>query len=88
MGAGISEGALRGTHKPGGVPRDVGASCRLVAHWCSPLLCSQCQKFLNIPEKIILHFQGIWRTFIFRSIFYCTEKSENRRIIAFLLYLI
>jgi hypothetical protein len=88
MGAGISEGAPRGTHKPGGRAQGVGAPCRLVAHWCSPLMHTQCQKFLNIPEKIILNFQGILRTFIFRSFFYCTDKTENRRIIAFLLYLI
>ena len=45
----------------------------------APLLCSQCQIFSNIPEKIIFHFQGIWRTFIFGVFLYCTDNSENRQ---------
>ena len=45
--------------------------------WLPPL-CPQCQIFLNIPEKIIFQFQGIWRTFIFGVFFYCKDNSENR----------
>ena len=56
---------------------------------CLPLLlCSQCQIFSNIPEKIIFHFRGIWRTFIFGVFFYCTDNTENRQKILFFLYLI
>ena len=34
---------------------------------------------LNIPEKIIFHFRGIWRTFIFGVFLYCADNSENRQ---------
>ena len=46
----------------------------------APLMCSQCQIFSNILEKIIYHFQGIWRTFIFGVFLYCTDNLENRQI--------
>jgi hypothetical protein len=59
IGAGISEV----THKPA---RRTLWACGPLVH---PLSCVQCQKFLNIAEKIILNFQGIWRTFIFWSFF-------------------
>jgi hypothetical protein len=75
--AGISEWV------PVGPTSLLGAPCGLVAHRCTPLGCVQCQKFLNILEKIILNFQGILRTFIFRPFFYCTENSKNRIIMAF-----
>ena len=39
----------------------------------------QFQIFSNIPEKIILNWQGIWRTFIFGVFLYCTDNSENRQ---------
>ena len=44
----------------------------------APLLCSQCQIFSNISEKIIFKFQGIWRTFIFEVFLYCTDNLDNR----------
>ena len=60
-------------------PRGRGAPSTLVARWLPLLVCSQCQKFSNILEKIIFHFQGIWRTSIFGVFLYCTDKSENRQ---------
>ena len=69
-----------------GAPKVVVAPCAVVAKCWVPLVCSKCQKFLNILQKIILHFQGIWRTFIFRVFLYCTDKSENRKNILFVLY--
>ena len=80
--AGISGGESPWAHEAGGAPSTLVARCLL------PLLCFQCQIFSNIPEKIILNFQGIWRTFIFGVFFYCTDKSENRQAILFLLFLI
>ena len=79
----LSEGAPVGPTSSLGVPREVGAPCELVAHRGTPLGCVQCQKFLNIVEKIILNFQVILRTFISGTFFYCTDNSENRIIMAF-----
>jgi len=31
----------------------------------------------NIPEKIILNWQGIWRTFIFGVFLYCTDNQKT-----------
>ena len=59
VGAGISGGEPPWAHEAGGAPWTVVARCEL------PLLCSQCQIFSNIPEKIILNLQGTWRSFIF-----------------------
>ena len=69
MGARMSGGGAHGPHKLGRRGQGVGASPGLVAPWCIPVTSYLSQKFLNIPEKIILEFQGIWRTFIFRSFF-------------------
>ena len=80
VGAGISGGgASMGPLGRGVRPVEVGALWTLVARCQLPLLCSKCQIFSNIPEKIILNWQGIWRTFIFRVFLYCTDKSENRQ---------
>ena len=82
MGAGISGGEPPWAHEAGGAPWTLVARCLL------PLLCSQCQIFSNIPEKIIFQFQGIWRTFIFVVFLYCTDNSENRQKNTDLLYFI
>ena len=63
--AGISGGDPRGVHEAGGAPRGFGVPSTLVGTWLLPLLCSECQIFSNILEKIIFNFQSIWRTFIF-----------------------
>ena len=73
VGAGISGGGPPWAHEAGGAPSTLVARCLPL------LLRSQCQKFSNIPEKIIFHFQGIWRTFIFGVFLYYTDKSENRQ---------
>ena len=43
-------------------------------------------KFSNIPEKIILNWHGILRTFIIGIFLYCTNKSGNRQKNTILLY--
>ena len=78
MGARMSGGGARGTHKPGRHGQGVPAPPGLVAHWCNPLTISSSQYFSEIPEKIILDFHGIRRTFIFGVLFYGTLKAENR----------
>ena len=60
-----------------GAARGVPAPPGLVAHWCSPQTSSSSQYFSKIPEKIILDFQGIRRTFIFGVLFYGTLKQKT-----------
>ena len=79
MGARISGGGTRRPPKPGRRGEGVPAPPGLVAHWCSPLTSSSSEYFSKIPEKIILDFQDIRRTFIFGVLFYGTLKAENRK---------
>ena len=60
-------------------PRGRGGALDPCGQVPAPLLCSQCQIFSNIPEKVIFKFQGIWRTFIFEVFLYCTDKLENKQ---------
>ena len=79
--AGISGGEPPWAHEAGGAPWTLVARCLL------PQLYSQCQIFSNIPEKIIFHFQGIWRTFIFGVFLYCTDDQiTDRKIFIFILF--
>ena len=73
VGAGISGGGPPWAHEAGGAPWTLVARCLL------PLLYSQCQIFSNIPEKIILNLQGIWRTFIFGVYFIAWIIQETDR---------
>ena len=81
VGARRSGGGPPWAHEAGGAPST------LVGRWLTPLLCSLCQIFSNILEKVIFKFQGIWRTFIFRVFLYCTDNSDNRHKILILFYL-
>ena len=89
VGAGISGGEPPGAHEAGGVPRGVGAPWTLVARCWLPLMCSQCQIFSNIPEKIIFHFWCIWRTFIF-GVFFIARiiQKTDRKIVFFALFIL
>ena len=82
--AGISGGGPPGAHEAGGVPRGVAAPWTLVARCLLPLMCSQCQIFSNIPEQIILNWQGIWRTFIFGVFFisWIIQKTDKKYFFA------
>ena len=88
VGAEISGGEPPWAHEAGGTPRGVGAPWTLVPRCLLPLLCSQCQIFSNIPKKIMLNWQGIWRTFIFGVLFIAWIIQKTDRKILFLLYLI
>ena len=87
MDAGISEGA-RGTHKPPG--RVLGGGRTSWA--CGPLV--QPPGLFSVPNilkysiKNHTKFSGHLENFYFQVIFCCTDNSENRSIIVFLLYLI
>ena len=78
--AGISGGEPPWAHEAGGAPRGVGAPWTLVARCLLPLVCYQCQIFSNILEKIIFHFRGIWRTFIFGVFFIAQiiQKTDRK----------
>ena len=80
--AGISGGEPPWAHEAGARPGG-GHALDPRGQVLAPLMCSQCQIFSNIPEKIVFQFQGIWRTFIFGVFFYCTDNSENRQKILF-----
>ena len=88
VGAGISGGGPSWAHEAGGAPCRGGRALDPRGQVVAPLLCSQFQIFSNIPENIILNWQGIWRTFIFGVFLYCTDNSDNRQKILFLFYLI
>jgi hypothetical protein len=88
MGAGVSEGEPRGTHKAGGRSQGVGRAL----HPCGPLVnppgaCSV-PEILKYSIKNHTKFSGHLENFYFWDIFYCTDNSENRQKILFLLYLI
>ena len=76
----ISGGEPPWAHEAGGAPRGVGAPWTLVARCLLPLVCSQCQIFSNILEKIIFNFQGMWRTFIFGVFFiaWIIQKTDRK----------
>ena len=69
-----------------GAPQGVGAPWTLMARWWLPLLCSRCQIFSNILEKIIFHFRGIWRTFIFGVFFIARiiQKTDRKYYFCFI----
>ena len=69
VGAGISGGEPPWAQEAGGVPCRGGRALDPRGQVLVPLLCSQCLKSSNIPEKIILNLQGIWSTFIFGLFF-------------------
>ena len=76
MGVGMSGGGPCGPHKLGSRHQGAAAT-RLVAHWCGPQASSESQYFSNIPEKIILDFHSVRRTFIFGVFFYGTLKQKT-----------
>ncbi len=78
MGARMSGGVHVGPTSQVGAARGVPAPPGLVAHSCSLLTSSPSQNFSKIPEKIILDFQDVRRTFIFGVLFYGMLKAENR----------
>ena len=55
--------------------------------WCAQVGCAHlvhlplmfiAPKILKYPEKTVLNFQGILRSFIFGHFFYCTGNSADR----------
>ena len=77
MGARMSGGVHVGPTSQVGATRGVLAPPGLVARSCSPQTSSSSQYFSKIPEKIILDFQDVRRTFIFGVLFYRMLKQKT-----------
>ena len=87
VGAGISGGGPPGAHETGGAPRGGGRALHSRGLVLSPPVVISVPKILKYSIKNHTKFAGHLEHFYFRDIFYCTDNSENRRIILFLLYL-
>ena len=88
VGAGINGGGHRGPTRQGGGPSKSARALDPRGQVPVPPNVFSVPKILKYSIKIILNLQGIWSTFIFGIFFYCTDNSENRHIILFLLYLL
>ena len=86
VGAGISGGGPPGAHETGARPIGAGA---LHSHGLvlAPPAVFSVPKILKYFIKNHTKFAGHLEHFYFWTIFYCTDNSENRWIILFLLYL-
>ena len=85
--AGISGGGPRGVHEAGGAPRGGGRTLDPCGQVLAPLAVFLVPNILKYSRKNHTKFAGHLEHFHFRTIFQCTDNSENRQIILFLLYL-
>ena len=79
VGAGISGGEPPWAHEAGGAPCRGGRALDPRGQVLAPPAVFSVPDILKYSKKIILNWQGIWRTFIFGVFLYCTDKSENRQ---------
>ena len=79
VGAGISGGGSPWAHEEGGTPCRGGRAVDPRGQVLAPPAVFSVPDILKYSKKIILHFHGIWRTFIFGVFLYFTDKSENRQ---------
>ena len=87
VGAGISGRGPPWAHEIGGTPRGCGCALHPRVQVLAPLVVFSLPKILKYTIKNHTKFAGHLEHFYFRDIFYCKDKSENRQIILFLLYL-
>ena len=85
VGAGISGGGPPGAHETGGAPPAVISVPKILV--LAPPAVISVPKILKYSIKNHTKFAGHLEHFYFWDIFYCTDNSENRQIILFLLYL-
>ena len=85
VGAGISGGEPPWAHEVGGAPRG-GRALDPRGQVLAPLAVFSVPDILKYSRKIIFHFQGIWRTFIFGVFLYCMNNQKTDKKILFLLY--
>ena len=87
MGAGISGGGTWGP-RGRGVPCEGGCAMDPRGQVLAPLVVFSVPYILKYSRKKSYLILGHLENFYFRGIFYCTDNSENRQKILFLLYLI
>ena len=81
MGARISGGDPRGVHEVGGRAQGGGRALHPHGHVVGPPGVFSVPIILKYSgKKIIFHFQGIWRTFIFGVFFIAriTQKTDRK----------
>ena len=78
MVAGITGGGPPGAHEAGGAPGGGGRALDPRGQVLAPPAVFSVPDILKYSRKIILNWQGIWRTFIFGVFLHCTDNSENR----------
>ena len=78
VGAGISGGGHCGPTRQGARPGG-GRALDPRGQVLAPSTVFSVPNILKYSKKIIFHFQGIWRTFIFGVFLYCTDNPENRQ---------
>ena len=81
VGAGISGGGPPWAHETAGHALDPRGQVP------APPVVFSVPDILKYSRKNHTKFAGNLEHFYFRTIFYCTDNSENRRILLFLLYL-
>ena len=85
VGAGISGGEPPWANKAGGAPRG-GRALDPRGQVLAPPVVFSVPDILKYSRKIHISISGHLENFYFRGIFYCTDKSENKQKILFLLY--
>ena len=87
VSAGINGGEPSGAHEIGGAPRWGGRALHSRGLVLAPPEVILVPKILKYSIKNHTKVAGRMEHFYFRDIFYCTDNSENRLRILFLLYL-
>ena len=87
VGAGISGGGHQGPTRQGARPGGGRALDPRAQVLAPPGVFSVPDVLKYSRKKNHISISGHLENFYFRGIFYCTDNSENRRIILFLLYL-
>ena len=85
--AGISGGEPPWAHEARGVPRVGGRALDPRGQVPAPPAVFSVPNILKYSRKKHISISGHLGNFYFWGIFYCTDNSENRQIILFLLYL-
>ena len=82
----VSEGGPRGDHNPPGRAWGCWRAQVGCAHLVHLPLMFIAPKILKYPEKIVLNFEGILRTFIFGSFFIAREIQKTDKTWHFILF--
>ena len=86
-GAGISGREPSWAHEAGGAPRGVGRALHPRGQVLAPSAVFSVPDILKYSrKKIIFHFQGIWRTFIFGVFFIARmiQKTDGKYYFCFI----